>query len=72
MTVIAIVQARTSSSRLPGKVMMPIGTKPMVLYQLDRLQRCTQIDRVVLATSVQLRRHSRRFAEQGRLPCVSW
>lgn len=52
MSTLAIVQARTSSSRLPGKVLMPIGTKPMVLYQLDRLQRCTQIDRVVLATSV--------------------
>jgi len=52
MTVLAIVQARTSSSRLPGKVLLPIGKKPMVLYQLDRLQRCTRIDRVVLATSV--------------------
>jgi len=52
MSTLAIVQARISSSRLPGKVLLPIGTKPMVLYQLDRLQRCTQIDRVVLATSV--------------------
>jgi len=52
MTTLAIVQARTSSSRLPGKVLLPISTKPMVLYQLDRLRGCTQIDRVVLATSV--------------------
>ena len=51
MSTLAIVQARTSSSRLPGKVLLPIGTKPMVLYQLDRLKRCTRIDRVVLATS---------------------
>ena len=51
MSTLAIVQARTSSSRLPGKVLLPIGTKPMVLYQLDRLHRSTRIDRVVLATS---------------------
>ena len=53
MSVLAIVQARTSSSRLPGKVLLPIGTKPMVLYQLDRLQACNRIDRIVLATSDQ-------------------
>ena len=51
MSTLAIVQARTSSSRLPSKVLLPIGTKPMVLYQLERLQRCTRLDRLVLATS---------------------
>ena len=51
MTTLAIVQARTSSSRLPGKVLLPIGGKPMVTYQLERLQRCQRIDRLVLATS---------------------
>ncbi|WP_390129273.1 aminotransferase class III-fold pyridoxal phosphate-dependent enzyme [Synechococcus sp. HIMB2401] len=52
MNTLAIVQARTTSSRLPGKVLLPIGKKPMILYQLERLQRCNQIDRLVLATSV--------------------
>ena len=51
MTTLAIVQARTSSSRLPGKVLLPIGEKPMVLYQLERLRRCRGLDRLVLATS---------------------
>ncbi|MAQ88968.1 MAG: glutamate-1-semialdehyde aminotransferase [Rhodopirellula sp.] len=51
MSTLAIVQARTSSSRLPSKVLLPIGTKPMVLYQLERLQRCRCLDRLVLATS---------------------
>ena len=51
MSTLAIVQARTSSSRLPGKVLLPIGAKPMVLFQLERLQRCTRLDRLVLATS---------------------
>lgn len=52
MTTLAIVQARTSSSRLPGKVLLPIGAKPMVLFQLERLRRCRRLDRLVLATSV--------------------
>ncbi len=51
MTTLAIVQARTSSSRLPGKVLLPIGGKPMILYQLERLRRCQRLDRLVLATS---------------------
>ena len=51
MSTLAIVQARTSSSRLPSKVLLPIGAKPMVLYQLERIERCTRLDRLVLATS---------------------
>jgi glutamate-1-semialdehyde 2,1-aminomutase len=51
MTTIAIVQARTSSSRLPGKVLLPLQGQPMILFQLERLCRCRRIDRLVLATS---------------------
>ena len=51
MTTLAIVQARTSSSRLPGKVLLPISGKPMILHQLERLRRSQRLDRIVLATS---------------------
>ena len=51
MTTVAIVQARTSSTRLPGKVLLPIGGKPMILFQLERIHRCKKIDRIILATS---------------------
>lgn len=51
MTTLAILQARTSSSRLPGKVLMPLQGQPMILFQLERLRRCNRIDRLVLATS---------------------
>jgi glutamate-1-semialdehyde 2,1-aminomutase len=51
MTTIAIVQARTSSSRLPGKVLLPLQGVPLILFQLERLRRCNRIDRLVLATS---------------------
>jgi len=51
MTTLAILQARTSSSRLPGKVLLPLLGAPMILFQLDRLRRCKRIDGLVLATS---------------------
>ena len=49
--ILAIVQARCSSSRLPGKVLQPILGKPMILHELERLKRSRCIDRIVLATS---------------------
>jgi spore coat polysaccharide biosynthesis protein SpsF len=51
MTVLAILQARMSSSRLPGKVMADLLGKPMLARQIERLRRCRTIDRLLLATS---------------------
>lgn len=48
---LAILQARTSSSRLPGKVLLPILGKPMLARQIERLNRCHEIDRLIIATS---------------------
>ena len=48
---LAIVHARTSSTRLPGKVLLPLQGVPLILFQLERLRRCNRIDRLVLATS---------------------
>lgn len=47
----AIVQARMSSRRLPGKVLMPIAGRPMLDWVLDAVGRAGKIDRTVLATS---------------------
>lgn len=47
----AIVQARTTSSRLPGKVLRPLAGEPMVLRQLERISRATRLDGIVVATS---------------------
>ena len=49
----AILQARTSSTRLPGKVMEPVLGAPMVVRQLERVRRCRTIDRIILATSTE-------------------
>lgn len=49
--IIAILQARISSSRLPGKVLKPILGKPMLTHQIERIQRSRKIDKIVLAIS---------------------
>lgn len=49
--VVAILQARMSSTRLPGKVMKSILGKPMLARQLERLRRCLSFDELVVATS---------------------
>lgn len=39
------------STRLPGKVLMPIAGRPMLSYLLERLRRVRGLDRIVIATS---------------------
>lgn len=51
MTVIALLQARTSSTRLPGKVLKPLLGEPMILRQIERLRRVRSIDRLMVVTS---------------------
>lgn len=51
MKVVAIVQARMGSTRLPNKVMKPIGNVPMIELLLARLAKSKEIDQIVLATS---------------------
>ena len=49
--ILAILQARMSSTRLPGKVMRPVAGAPMILRQIERIRRARRIERIVLATS---------------------
>jgi spore coat polysaccharide biosynthesis protein SpsF len=49
--ILAILQARMSSTRLPGKVMMPLAGAPMMVRQIERIARSHRIDRIVVATS---------------------
>jgi len=50
--IIAIIQARMSSTRLPGKVLKKICGKPMLQHQIERVLRSTKIDQLVVATSL--------------------
>ena len=49
--VAAIVQARTGSTRFPGKVLSNLCGKSMIEFLLDRLQQCEIIDHIILATT---------------------
>jgi spore coat polysaccharide biosynthesis protein SpsF len=51
ISTLAIVQARMSSRRLPGKMLRPLAGRPVLQHVLDRLAHVRQIDRVVIATS---------------------
>jgi glutamate-1-semialdehyde aminotransferase/spore coat polysaccharide biosynthesis protein SpsF (cytidylyltransferase family) len=48
---LAIVQARTGSSRLPGKMLLDLAGKPVIVRTLERVKLAKSLDRIVLATS---------------------
>ncbi len=49
--VVAIIEARYSSTRLPGKVLMPILDQPMLVRIFQRLKLARTIDDIVVATT---------------------
>jgi spore coat polysaccharide biosynthesis protein SpsF (cytidylyltransferase family) len=51
MRTAAIIQARMSSSRLPGKSMLEICKKPIIEHIFDRVRSCKLVDELILATS---------------------
>jgi spore coat polysaccharide biosynthesis protein SpsF (cytidylyltransferase family) len=52
MSALAIVQARMSSTRLPGKVLADVEGEPMLALLLRRLSRAQGVDEIRVATSV--------------------
>jgi spore coat polysaccharide biosynthesis protein SpsF len=49
---ILITQARTGSSRFPGKVLKEIQGKSLLQIHLDRLKKCTAISEIIVATTI--------------------
>jgi len=49
--IVAIVQARMGSSRLPGKVLMNLIGQPMLFHEIARISRSKRISRIVIATT---------------------
>ena len=50
--VTAIIQARMTSTRLPGKVLMEVIERPLLSYQIERLRFSKTIDEIIIATTV--------------------
>tara|TARA_Y100000589_G_scaffold321573_1_gene353156 strand:+ start:86 stop:898 length:813 start_codon:yes stop_codon:yes gene_type:complete len=51
LNITAIIQARMSSSRLPGKVLFDLAGKPIIWHIVNRLKSCKNISNIVVATS---------------------
>lgn len=49
----AVVQARMSSSRLPGKVLRDLGGRPVLAWLLEGLAQVGELDAVVVSTSTE-------------------
>lgn len=68
--ILAILQARMSSTRLPGKVLRPILGRPMLGWQIDRIKRSSTIDRLVVATSQEASDNPiQAFCDANGVPC---
>jgi spore coat polysaccharide biosynthesis protein SpsF len=51
LRIVAVIQARMGSTRLPGKVLKPIAGKPLLWHIVHRLKRSQFIEQIAIATS---------------------
>ncbi len=49
--IVATIEARMTSSRLPGKILLPIGGRPALELLIERLKRSRYLDSIVVATT---------------------
>ncbi len=69
--VLAVVQARLGSTRLPRKALMEIAGRPMVAHVVERIAAARGVDLVVLATTVNSEDDRlAEFCRSAGLPCV--
>src|SRR5437879_499011 len=52
MKIVATIEARMTSSRLPGKVLLPVNGRPLLEHLVRRLRAATSLTDIVLATTV--------------------
>jgi len=51
MNVVAVIQARMGSSRLPGKVMLPLAGEHVITHDVRRVDAASTVDKTIVATS---------------------
>ena len=72
MRIVAVIQARTASTRLPKKVLLPVAGRPLLELMLTRVRASQQLDDVVIATTTTSADDSiRTLADQIGVRCIS-
>ena len=51
MKVVALIQARMKSTRLPGKILKKINNKTLIEILIERLKKSKGLDKIIIATS---------------------
>lgn len=51
--ILAVLQSRMTSARLPGKAMAPLRGEPMVWRQVERIRQARSVSKLIVATSVE-------------------
>ena len=51
MKTVATIEARMTSSRLPGKVIMKVKKKMLLVYLVERLKKVKEIEEIILCTT---------------------
>lgn len=68
--IVATIEARMTSSRFPGKVLMKVLGKPMLYYLVKRLRMVQSLDEIVLATTTNIEDDIlATFAIEEGIPC---
>jgi len=69
--IVAIVQARMGSSRLPGKTIADVAGRPLLWHVVERVGCARRVDKVVVATTDQPSDDViAAFCDVERIPCV--
>jgi spore coat polysaccharide biosynthesis protein SpsF len=70
--VVGVIQARTGSTRLPGKVLRPVAGRPVLAWMLDRVAAASELDEIVVATTtLAVDDPIRTLCAQLGVPCFS-
>jgi len=51
LRIVAVIQARMGSTRLPGKVLMPVAGQPLIWHVVNRLKRSQLVEQIAITTS---------------------
>ena len=58
MNVVAIIQARVGSTRLPNKIFLKLANASLLTHIVNRLRPSKEIDKIVIATTTSLKDNS--------------